>query len=84
MSLPTTTRILIFFARNPRERLTARDLEAKFGIRKSGAANLLADHREEGNIAVTDDRGRHGELVYCIGPALLREIGGGAVEGDAP
>lgn len=84
MTLPVTTRVLIFFARNPREVLSAREMEAKFGMPAQSASRAMLELRGKGLI----DTQRRGEddraLLYRIGPALLAEIGGGAVEADAP
>lgn len=84
MSLPTTTRILIFFARNPREELRGPDLESKFDMPTGASSKALMHYRRQGLLLAKRDPANDHTIVYRIGPALLREIGGGAVEGDTP
>ena len=84
MTLPTTTRILIIFARNPREWLRGPELEDKFEMEPGSSSGALMHYRRKGYLAGERDPNDSRTMVYRIGPVLLREIGGGAVDGDTP
>lgn len=82
-------RVLLYFARNPEEELTAHDVSVKFEVDVVDVRPMLRRALENEWIAqpVTGG-GRGNSSVYCPGPALLQMIGfpmdGCAPAGNVP
>ena len=81
MSIPANLRILLFFARNPDECLTALDIESKFGIDLGTVLNAVSKYGRAGLLERVDDNGPGLPALYGAGPALLAAIrsGGGEI-----
>jgi len=81
VSIPANLKILLFFARNPEEVLTAVDMEAKFGIDLGTVLNVVSKYVRSGLLARIDDNGPGRRATYGAGPALLALVrsGGGEI-----
>ena len=69
-------RVLLYFARNPDEELTAHDVSVKFSVDVEDVRPMLRRALESNWIAQSATGGGRGiSSIYCSGPALLEMIG---------
>jgi hypothetical protein len=75
-NLAPRLRVLVFFAANPEEELTTKDIEVKFGfLSMASVTDSLRRFRVAGYLEC-DGRGGPGNCAtWRAGPTLLREIG---------
>lgn len=66
----------IFFAANPHESLTSKEIASKFGVGAYGVPSTLRDYVEDGYFVRQRSAGGSGRMsVYSAGPRLLQLIG---------
>lgn len=72
------TRVMLFFARNPDELLSAEDAALKWGVSKERVRKALYDLHSRNLLAVhsrgAKNSGRNPYNIYTAGPALLEAI----------
>ena len=68
-------KVIAFFAANPDEHMSVRDLCCKFGVARQNMQSVAGRLARQGWLEVHARGGRGGEILWRAGPMLLQTIG---------
>ncbi|HWH72870.1 MAG TPA: helix-turn-helix domain-containing protein [Methylibium sp.] len=74
-------KVIAFFAANPDEHMSARDMALKFDVPRQNMQCVVSRMSRQGWLEVHSRVGQGGEILWRAGPVLLQTIGAGGARG---